>query len=132
MIDVETLRCFTMLETLSSLSKREYVPFSDVADGKMDIEEVSDRILYDDSKEEILGGDPSYPVVYDIDEDKHGKLIPGKCYDFYIDPNGESAVVRAVLPSDKGQDPYILVMLQGKAQPSLVIIENGSWYFDEE
>ena len=73
-----------------------------------------------------------YPVVLDADMDEDERLFITQDYDHYIDPEGRSAIVRAVIPADREDTPYIFVKLFGKGKETRIIVEDGAWFFDEE
>ena len=132
MVNIETIRCMSMLETLATVSAKGYMAFSEYAQkaGEMDDEELP--VIYDDQNGQELDGDRVYPVVLDADMDEDERLFITQDYDHYIDPEGRSAIVRAVIPADREDTPYIFVKLFGKGEEATIIVEDGAWFFDEE
>ena len=133
MVDIETLKCFAMLDVLSGMTENGYLAFSELIKN-LDPEttDMPDCIVFDDSAVEYVEGDKAYPVVLDVKILDDGQFEVLSSYDQFIDPDGDNAVVRAIIPSDKSQSPYVTVMLRGRDKVHLVIIEEGRWAFTEE
>ncbi len=127
MIDIATLKMLSMLDVLAGSSENGFIAFSEIKDTISPDDEISE-VIYDDSKQEKYGKEIAYPVVMDLDiSDKTGACEIVDTFDHYVDKSGESCIVRVVFP--KNEDPYILVIANGKDTQEAIIIEDGAWSF---